>query len=569
MIKAVILDAYGTVFFTGTGSVEAMTEVLRLNGRNDLDPKKVYAGFKKLHREHIDGLTEFLTEAEVFGLDMAEISREYGLTRDPAEDTRVMLSIQGTRTAYADSKAAIERMQRSVPVIIGSTTDTWPVMTDLARAGIVPDKVFTSESMRVYKPQEAFYRTILKELDIEPEEALFAGDSLLDDVFGPQRIGMKTCWITRKGEVWKEEDPRPDYMAKDLAQLADILEEINAFGKAGDEKIRALFRRCGLGEPENIVPVSGGLMHRMYRVQTEQDVYAVKCLNPEIMKRPAAKDNFARAEELESELEENGIPVVPALVFSGRKMQEVCGSFFYIFRWQEGAITDYDHISEEQCRKAGYVLGRIHGIRPERTEPAAPELFEADFRFYLDEAQKRKDPLAKLLEADMDLLEYAVQSLNEARQKLPPVRSICNDDMDPKNVMWHQGEPHVIDLECLDYGNPVSACLDLSLQWAGTATGNFRKENLEAFFKGYLSAYDNGFRAYDELFGISYTWVDWLEYNLRRALGMEGCDPGEIRLGAEEAVKTLDRIRYLHLIENEVRGILQSIIIRDGAVPRS
>ena len=234
MIRAVVLDAYGTIFFTGTSSTDAMTEVLRLNGRDDLDPKEVYARFKKLHREHINELAcaddkyaQFMTEAEIFGLDMAKISAEYGLTRDPADDTRVMLSIQGTRTAFPDSRAAIERMQRHVPVIVGSTTDTWPVMTDLKRAGIVPDRVFTSESMRVYKPAKAFYETIVSELGIKPEEVLFAGDSLLDDVFGPQRAGMKTCWITRKGEKLEEGSPAPDYTAADLMQFADILDKLS------------------------------------------------------------------------------------------------------------------------------------------------------------------------------------------------------------------------------------------------------------------------------------------------------------------------------------------------------
>lgn len=38
-------------------------------------------------------------------------------------------------------------------------------------------------------------------------------------------------------------------------------------------------------------------------------------------------------------------------------------------------------------------------------------------------------------------------------------------------------------------------------------------------FEGYLEACDNGFRAYSEVFGLAYTWVEWLEYNIRRALG--------------------------------------------------
>ncbi len=223
MIRAVILDAYGTIFDTGTGSVDMMREILRQNGREDLDPATVYARFKQLHRQHIDTLDRFITEAEVFALDMAEISREYGLRRDPAEDVKIMLSIQGTRIAYPDSKAAIERMQEKVPVIIGSTTDTAPLMKDLARAGILPNRIFTSEEMQVYKPFNQFYRTILEALDIRPQEALFAGDSLLDDVYGPHNAGMKTCWINRKDNNLKENDPQPDHVAGNLLELADLL----------------------------------------------------------------------------------------------------------------------------------------------------------------------------------------------------------------------------------------------------------------------------------------------------------------------------------------------------------
>ena len=56
MIKAIILDAYGTVFSTGTSSVDAVARILTLNGRNDLDPREVYFRLKELHRERIGSL---------------------------------------------------------------------------------------------------------------------------------------------------------------------------------------------------------------------------------------------------------------------------------------------------------------------------------------------------------------------------------------------------------------------------------------------------------------------------------------------------------------------------------
>jgi hypothetical protein len=65
------------------------------------------------------------------------------------------------------------------------------------------------------------------------------------------------------------------------------------------------------------------------------------------------------------------------------------------------------------------------------------------------------------------------------------------------------------------------------------------------------------------LFGIAYTWVEWLEYNIRRALGMEGKEEKEIKLGAEETIRTIDRIRYLNSIEDDICSVLNTHMALD------
>ncbi len=324
--------------------------------------------------------------------------------------------------------------------------------------------------------------------------------------------------------------------------------------------LKKLIKECGLGEViGDITSVSGGLMHKMYRVDTTTGTYAVKCLNPEIMKRPGVMDNYARAERFERILEEKGLPIVPALSFAGRKMLEADGQYCYIFKWKEGRITDFNDIKKEQCRQAGELLGRIHAIDSQNVEQTEPELSNIDFKAYLKAARDKESSITSTLADNLELLETAQIKLNEARRNLPAMRAISNDDMDPKNIMWHEGKAYAIDLECLDYSNPISSCLDLSLQWSGTVTGHFSRDNLEAFFGGYLSAYDNGFRSYDELFGIAYTWVEWLEYNIKRALGLESADKEAIRLGEEETKNTINRIKYLASIEGEICAVLKSL----------
>lgn len=45
-------------------------------------------------------------------------------------------------------------------------------------------------------------------------------------------------------------------------------------------------------EPEQPEQVHGGFLHRMYQLKTDKVEYAVKALNPQIMKRETAMNNY-------------------------------------------------------------------------------------------------------------------------------------------------------------------------------------------------------------------------------------------------------------------------------------
>ncbi len=320
-------------------------------------------------------------------------------------------------------------------------------------------------------------------------------------------------------------------------------------------RIARLFEREGLGAlTQPVTTVSGGFMHRMYKAVTAEGTYAVKRLNPVIMARPGVMDNYRRAEALESVLEERGIPIVPALTVNGRKMLELDGEYFYIFRWHKGSMTDWANITEEQCRKAGSLQGRIHSAAPGRETDEAPEPCSIDWGVYIAEAEEKAPAVGAMLRENRELLQYAQGELNKARAALPRTECITDEDMDPKNVMWDGDEPAVIDLENLEYGSPVSSALQLSLQWAGITTLGLDTGKVKAFFDGYLEAYDSGFRDYGAVFGLAYTWLEWLEYNVQRALG--ACsDEAERETGISEVRNTLARIRYIRDAEDGLKEL--------------
>ena len=326
--------------------------------------------------------------------------------------------------------------------------------------------------------------------------------------------------------------------------------------------INRLFKELGLGQVSApIENVSGGFMHRMYKVAVGGGrSFAVKHLNPKIMKRPGVFENYARAEKIEGILEQAEIPIVPALCFDGKKMQELDGNYFYVFDWHNATLTNWDNITDEQCFLAGNTLGRIHSIVFDLEEVGAekntPELSQIDWKTYADQAIKSKSEIAGLLQQNLELLDYAQNQLNNSRQLLPEITCISDEDMDPKNVMWEKEKPLVIDLECLDYGNPASHALQLALQWSGITTCNLKLNLLKSFFAGYHKAYDNGFHDYAKIFGLAYTWIEWLEYNIQRALGT--CtDEAERQMGIEQVQSTLQRIKYIHSMEKIIKSELE------------
>ena len=247
--------------------------------------------------------------------------------------------------------------------------------------------------------------------------------------------------------------------------------------------ITSLMQACGLGNVISpIEPVSGGFLHRMYKVVTEHGTYAVKCLNPEIMGREGVLNNYERAERIECILEKADIPIVPAITFNGKKIQYIDGQYFYIFHWQEGQITDWNNISVKQCNIAGNILGKIHAIEPQKNVHKEPEISHVDWHEYLCKVNEQNSEIAIILKDNIQLLIDVEKELNQARRDLPDLLCISNEDMDPKNIMWNDGKPYLIDLECLDYGNPVSHVLQLALQWSGITTCNMDVEKTAAFF---------------------------------------------------------------------------------------
>lgn len=306
---------------------------------------------------------------------------------------------------------------------------------------------------------------------------------------------------------------------------------------------------------ENPVQVTGGFMHRMFKVVTEQGSYIIKLLNPNIMKRPTAMDNYKIADDIEEILRQNNIPAVYAFEFKNRKIQELNGQYYYVFEWYDGKSLKDGEIKSIHCRKIGKVLAKIHNIDL-KNEPFEQNEMHINWQKYIELAKDMNSPIYDYIKDYADLFNDSMEKGNEAIKKLPPVKAICHNDMDSKNVLWLGDEFKLIDLECLGYSNPYLELFELALCWSGYESCNIDFNLFNTFIKSYFdnSNLDTNVD-WEALYYCNNGRLGWLEYNIKRGLMIECDTEEEQHLGISEVKETVEHIIYYDKVKDEILKI--------------
>lgn len=88
------------------------------------------------------------------------------------------------------------------------------------------DPVLTFDDTGVRKPSPKPFEMALKNLKVQPEEALMIGDWPERDVVGAKKIGMKTIFA-RYGDTFATVESGADWDINDVYEVVDIIKELN------------------------------------------------------------------------------------------------------------------------------------------------------------------------------------------------------------------------------------------------------------------------------------------------------------------------------------------------------
>lgn len=303
------------------------------------------------------------------------------------------------------------------------------------------------------------------------------------------------------------------------------------------------------------VSLKGGFMHKMFSLFTSKGKYAVKLLNPYIMKREDALQNFRIAEGLELMLEQNNIPIIPALIFEGKKMQNISGQFFYLYEWFDGKALKDEEINEFHCQKIGKLLAQIHKIDRKESKDNMGEI-NVDWDYYIKMLESKNKELFNMLKENRTLLYESQNNGNIAIKKLPSIVSVCHNDMDSKNVLWSGMDCKIIDLECLGYSSPLMEMYELALCWSGYENCKIDYNLFSTFIQSYVEAGGQLYGNWETVYYSNYGRLEWLEYNLKRSLGIE-CSMEEIEIGISEVKETMEHVIFYNDAKKNILNCLK------------
>lgn len=84
--------------------------------------------------------------------------------------------------------------------------------------------VVVSSEVGFSKPDPRIFNIVLKKLDIKPEEAVMIGNIISTDIFGANRVGMKTVLFQPSSEYQRSSWENPDHTIHSMKELLKLLE---------------------------------------------------------------------------------------------------------------------------------------------------------------------------------------------------------------------------------------------------------------------------------------------------------------------------------------------------------
>ncbi|ELP25436.1 haloacid dehalogenase type II [Pantoea eucalypti] len=219
----------GTLFFDVNETLLDTTELNRVVAQRLGDrPERAEAWFTALlHHSLVESVTgSWHNFGDIAEAVLQMTATRYGITL-PADATP-LADIIAAMPAHPDVAAGLSALQQQGFTLVALTNSSAALAEkQLSSAGLARlfTRILSVEQVQVYKPDLKVYQWAMQEMDQPASQCMMVAAHGWD-VGGAKRAGMKTAFVTRKGQALYPLAPAPDLIVSDIGALATKLKPL-------------------------------------------------------------------------------------------------------------------------------------------------------------------------------------------------------------------------------------------------------------------------------------------------------------------------------------------------------
>jgi len=185
----------------------------------------VGASYARHELEELDVLALFEEALSALGLEVPPetVQQIHEL------EYRAVVSLRTVPPENLDALAALRARGLKLGLVSNAHFLPALMLEDFERMGLAQymDAIVTSSQLGVRKPHPAIFERILDELGVAPEEAVFVGDKMREDIVGPKELGMRAVLTHQfRQEDFDGSPIEPDVVIGSLPELVPYVDRL-------------------------------------------------------------------------------------------------------------------------------------------------------------------------------------------------------------------------------------------------------------------------------------------------------------------------------------------------------
>ena len=209
--------------------------------------------FRNIGSEFLDNYLSDFLELDDFLWDKAR-DMSSGISKESVPTYRFEVFFNRHKIAYYDYKQANEWFKEGLATSVFPYRNTEAVIKKIYEKGYTIcvatngleslqkpriintsfskyiKRIFVSEEVGADKPDPKIFIYLMKEMQIDSEEAIMIGDSKTQDIKGAQAMNIKTIWFN-PGRKKNLSNIIPDYEINNMEEVIRIIDSLNDINK--------------------------------------------------------------------------------------------------------------------------------------------------------------------------------------------------------------------------------------------------------------------------------------------------------------------------------------------------